>query len=110
MKYKYQEKFMRIIVFFDLPVSTKKERYYATRFRHDLLNDGYYMMQFSVYSRMVKGLADAEKHIQRLHSLTPPSGSVRVLTVTEKQFADMFFLVGQSPQAEKIGTQQLLMF
>ncbi len=101
---------MRIIVFFDLPVCTKKERYHATRFRNDLLNDGYYMMQFSVYSRMVKGMTDAEKHIQRLHHLTPPYGSVRVLTVTEKQFADMFFLVGQPPKAEKIGTQQLLMF
>lgn len=101
---------MRIIVFFDLPVGTKQERYHATRFRNDLLNDGYYMMQFSVYSRMVKGLSGIEKHIQRLHQLTPPSGSIRVLTVTEKQFAEMFFLVGQPPVAEKIGTQQLLMF
>lgn len=110
MLYNRQEKFMRIIVFFDLPVGTKRERKYATRFRNDLLNDGYYMMQFSVYSRIVKGLAGMEKHLQRLRHLTPPSGSIRVLTVTEKQFADMLFLIGTAPTAEKIGSQQLLMF
>lgn len=108
--YQSGEKFMRILVFFDLPVGTRCERYAATRFRNDLLNDGYYMMQFSIYSRMVKGASAVDKHIQRLRHLAPPSGSVRVLTVTEKQFADMFFLVGSPPVAEKIGTQQLLMF
>ena len=104
------EKFMRILVFFDLPVGTKRERHDATRFRNDLLNDGYYMMQFSIYSRMVKGMSAVEKHVRRLRHMAPPSGSVRVLTVTEKQFADMFFLVGSPPVAEKIGVQQLLMF
>ncbi len=101
---------MRILVFFDLPVGTPRERRAATRFRNDLLNDGYYMMQFSIYSRMVKGMSAVEKHIQRLRHLAPPSGSVRVLTVTEKQFAEMFFLVGSPPNAEQIGTKQLLMF
>ena len=104
------EKFMRILVFFDLPVGTRRERHAAARFRNDLLNDGYYMMQFSIYSRMVKGASAVEKHVQRLRHMAPETGSVRVLTVTEKQFADMFFLVGTAPVAEKIGTQQLLMF
>lgn len=101
---------MRILVFFDLPVGTRRERHAATRFRNDLLNDGYYMMQFSIYSRMVKGASAVDKHVQRLRHMAPPSGYVRVLTVTERQFADMFFLVGSPPTAEKIGTQQLLMF
>ena len=83
---------MRILVFFDLPVGTRRERHAAARFRNNLLNDGYYMLQLSIYSRMVKGMSGVEKqHIQRLRHLAPPSGSVRVLTVTEHQFSDMFF-------------------
>ena len=45
-------KFMRLIVFFDLPVGTKEERREATRFRNDLIKNGYYMVQFSVYARL----------------------------------------------------------
>ena len=33
-------KFMRMIVFFDLPVQTKTERRHATAFRNFLLKDG----------------------------------------------------------------------
>ena len=40
-------KFMRMIVFFDLPVQTKTERRHATAFRNFLLKDGYHMLQFS---------------------------------------------------------------
>ena len=43
---------MRMIVFFDLPVKTKNERREATRFRNFLMNDGYHMLQFSVYARV----------------------------------------------------------
>ena len=45
-------KFMRILVFFDLPVKTKKERREAARFRNFLLTDGYHMIQYSVYARV----------------------------------------------------------
>ena len=43
---------MWVIVFFDLPVTKKPQRTAAARFRNDLLNDGYMMLQFSVYARM----------------------------------------------------------
>ena len=48
-------KFMKIIVFFDLPVTTAAKRKAANQFRQFLLKDGYQMLQFSVYSRIVKG-------------------------------------------------------
>lgn len=68
------------------------------------------MMQLSVYSRICKGVAQVEKHAQRLKCLIPPHGSVRLMTVTEKQFADMEILIGESKKQEKIGAQQLVMF
>lgn len=64
-------KFMRIIVFFDLPVSTKTERYLATSFRRFLLNDGYYMLQFSVYARLCNSVENAEQHFARLEKEAP---------------------------------------
>src|SRR5574337_117566 len=79
-------RFMRMLVFFDLPVVTKTDRRAYTVFRRFLLNDGYDMIQFSVYGRILNGDDAAEKHMQRLLNNLPPEGSVRVLTVTEKQF------------------------
>lgn len=55
-------------------------------------------------------MAQVEKHAGRLKCLIPPSGSVRLMTVTEKQFADMEILVGESKKQEKIGAKQLVMF
>lgn len=100
---------MRLLVFFDLPVKTKAERRRATRFRKDLLDDGYIMLQLSVYSRICKGEDTAEKHKKRLKSLVPEEGSVRVLTVTEKQYASMDILIGMGKKTEKIGAEQLVL-
>ena len=102
---------MRIIVFFDLPVVKKKERRIYAQFRRFLLNDGYDMIQFSVYSRLCNGNDMTEKHVKRLNQNLPSKGSVRCLTITEKQYADMKFLVGKpSRQEKKIKTEQLTLF
>lgn len=103
------ERFMRMLVFFDLPTLTKTDRKIASRFRHFLINDGYIMLQLSVYSRICKGNDDMEKHANRLKYLIPKEGSVRLLTVTEKQYASMSILVGQIKKEEKIGEKQLLL-
>ena len=88
------KRFMRMLVFFDLPVVTKTEKRAYTVFRRFLLNDGYDMIQFSVYGRILNGSDAVEKHMKRLVNNLPPAGSVRMLTVTEKQFASMKLLVG----------------
>ena len=74
---------MRLMVFFDLPVVTKDERRAYAQFRRFLLNDGYDMIQFSVYGRILNGTDAEEKHMNRLLNSLPPEGSIRVLTVTE---------------------------
>ena len=85
---------MRLLVFFDLPVVTKAERRAYTLFRRFLINDGYDMIQYSIYGRILNGEDALEKHMQRLVNSLPPEGSVRCLSVTEKQFAGMKMLVG----------------
>ena len=95
-------RFMRIMVFFDLPVKTKKQRKQYGDFRKFLIRDGYFMLQFSVYSRMVRNHDDAQKHVARVKCHLPPEGSVRIMTVTEKQYASMEILVGEKWKEETL--------
>ena len=102
---------MRMLVFFDLPVVTKPERRAYTQFRKFLLNDGFDMIQFSVYGRILNGRDAEEKHMKRVINNLPPEGSVRVLTVTEKQFGSMKMLVGLPLFQEKaVDATQILLF
>ncbi|MDR0805292.1 MAG: CRISPR-associated endonuclease Cas2 [Enterobacteriaceae bacterium] len=102
---------MRMIVFFDLPTTTKAERRAYTLFHRFLLNDGYDMIQYSVYGRILNGRDAEEKHMQRLMIQLPPEGSVRVITVTEKQYAGTKLLVGKPRFQEKqVNANQMLLF
>lgn len=102
-------RFMYLFVFFDLPVKIKKERRDATRFRKFLVNDGFDMMQLSVYSRVCRSQDAVDKHLARVEKNLPPKGSVRALQVTEKQFARMKLLVGMRSKQEQTGTSQLVL-
>ncbi|MDN5278711.1 MAG: CRISPR-associated protein Cas2 [Clostridiales bacterium] len=97
---------MRVMVFFDLPVKKKSERKKYTVFRRFLLNDGFTMMQYSVYSRLCNSYENAEMHCKRVKANIPPKGSVRALIITEKQFAGMKFLVGKKSFSEKNESSQ----
>lgn len=102
---------MRLLVFFDLPVTTPAYKRAYVLFRRFLLQDGYDMLQWSVYGRMVNGQDDAEKHLRRLESQLPRQGSVRCLQVSEKQFVSMRLLVGtRSFQEKKVNADQMLLF
>lgn len=93
---------------FDLPVVEAEDRKAANRFRHDLISEGFVMMQYSVYYRIVSGLDMADKYEQRLENYLPEKGQVRSLVLTEKQFAHMKVLVGDvSPQESNISGNSL---
>ena len=96
--------FMRTIVFFDLPVETRKERKTYAVFRKWLLSGGYMMLQYSVYSKIFNNRDAAMKHMGQLRGNAPPSGSVRVMLVTEKQYARMDVIVGGRSRQETVVT------
>ena len=102
-------RFVYLFVFFDLPVKTRGERRDATRFRKFLVNDGYDMMQLSVYTRVCRGQDAVDKHLSRVERNLPPDGSVRALQVTERQFARMKLFVGPVTQQEQMGAGQLVL-
>jgi CRISPR-associated protein Cas2 len=104
-----EARFMWLFVLFDLPVGSKDERRHANRFRNFLKDDGYLMLQFSVYARICRAEEAVDKHIARVIKSLPPKGSVRALQVTDKQFGRMKLLVGDSSKNEKAASQQLVL-
>lgn len=104
-------KFMRIMVFFDLPVKTKAQRREATRFRNFLLADGYHMLQYSVYARVCNGMDAVEKHRQRVKQNLPANGAIRLMVITEKQYEAIDILLGKLTEADdKFQCEQLSIF
>lgn len=85
---------MRVIVFFDLPVKTKKERRDYGRFRRYLVKNGFIMVQESVYSKLALNQNVANDISKNIKKNKPPSGIVQILCVTEKQYSKMEMVVG----------------
>lgn len=85
---------MRLMVFFDLPTKTSENRRNYRRFRKDLISNGFFMLQESVYCRMVINEAMAKSVVARIEGFKPPQGMVCAMIITEKQFAGISFIVG----------------
>lgn len=86
---------MRIIVFFDLPVTSYKERKDYQKFRKLLINEGFIMMQESVYCKLALNLSVVKSEMLKLEKHKPHNGNIAILTITEKQFASIQYLVGE---------------
>lgn len=90
---------MRLLVLFDLPTGNRQERKSYTYFRKFLIQDGYSMEQFSVYSRICTSREKGIEHINRLRVHLPEAGAVTVLLITEKQYAAREVLIDTRQRA-----------
>lgn len=90
MSYRY----MRIIVFFDLPTVTSAERKEYARFRKHLVKNGFMMMQESVYCKIALNSTAAMTIIENVRNNKPSSGLVQLLTITEKQYSRIELVIG----------------
>lgn len=88
-------RFMRVIVFFDLPVGTAAERREYARFRKGLVKDGFLMMQESVYCKLALNPTAANSIMDAVRARKPAEGLIQMLVVTEKQFSRMEFVLGE---------------
>ncbi len=102
-------RFLWVMIFFDLPVGSKAERKAANRFRTFLKSDGFIMLQWSVYARICRGEDGVTKHIARVTRILPKKGNVRVLQITDRQYARMKLLVGEALENERRASEQLLL-
>ena len=89
-------RFMRIIVFFDLPIETNAEKSAYRQFRNFLIKEGYIMMQKSVYAKLALNGSTIQLAQRHLKNNLPAKGVVQVLVITEKQFAGIEYLVGSA--------------
>lgn len=101
---------MWLFCLFDLPTNTKVQRKRASDFREKLIEDGFDMMQYSVYKRHCSSKEACEVHIKRIKSWLPREGSVSILRFTDKQFSDIISYVGVVPKAKEKIPLQLELF
>lgn len=88
-------RFMRVLVFFDLPTETLENKREYRKFRKVLIENGFLMMQESVYCRMLITPSAGNAVLDVIRKNRPSDGIVQVMTVTEKQFAGMEYITGE---------------
>lgn len=101
---------MWVFVHFDLPTDTKKDRKQYTLFRKFLIDDGFKMMQFSMYARHCSSRENAEVHKKRVKLQLPPFGKVIVFEVTDAQFGKIEFFTGKKTAERLNQPRQLELF
>ena len=98
---------MRVVVLFDLPTETAEERRDYRRFRAALLKNGFFMMQESVYSKIILNNTAANVIKETVRKLKTGKGLIQMLTVTERQFENMEFVLGKK-QSTVVDTAERL--
>ena len=101
---------MWLMVMFDLPTDTKAARKAYQEFRGFLLEDGFTMLQYSVYARHCPSSENAEVHERRINAALPSDGEVRLLLFTDKQFSRMKIFYGKVRKATEKAPEQITLF
>lgn len=101
---------MWLFCLFDLPTNTKSQRKRASAFRKKLVDDGFDMMQFSVYKRFCGSMEACEVHAKRIKTWLPKEGTVSILKFTDKQFSDIETFMGCEQKEQEKAPHQLEFF
>jgi len=101
---------MWILVLFDLPTETKKDRKVYAKFRKEIMADGFNMFQFSIYLRHCPSRENADVHIKRVKKILPVKGHIGIMCITDKQFGMMELYRGKELANAPEPVQQLELF
>ncbi len=101
---------MWLMAMFDLPVTDAAARKAYTKFRKELLKDGFLLLQFSVYGRYCASEDAADVHVQRVRRALPGEGQVRLMKITDHQFGKMLVFEGKKPAEPEGEPRQLELF
>lgn len=101
---------MWVLVFFDLPTETKRDKKNYAQFRKRILADGFQMFQFSMYIRHCSSKENADVHTKRVKKLLPPKGHIGIMCVTDRQFGMMEIFQGTKASLSITPPQQLELF
>jgi len=103
-------KLMWMMVMFDLPTETVAQRKSATKFRKFLLDEGFEMVQFSVYVQFTGTSENSQKFIKAIQKNNPAYGDVNILFFTDKQFANIIHIKNHVPKSLKKQPDQFELF
>ncbi len=103
-------KLMWMMVMFDLPTETKTQRKSANQFRKFLLNEGFEMVQLSVYVQFVGTIESSQKFVRVIKKNNPPYGDINILFFTDKQFANIIHIKNHTAQTLKEEPKQYQLF
>lgn len=103
-------RFMWMVVMFDLPVTTAKERKAATDFRHALLDMGFGMAQYSVYMRYCSSQTQVETYCKQVERNLPEGGKVDILQFTDKQYEKIISFMRRKRGPKKKSSDQYELF
>lgn len=101
-------RFMRMLIMFDLPTQTVSDKKNYRKFRKFLLNEGFIMHQYSIYSKILLNGTANKLMIGRLKKNHPKQGLITILTVTEKQFAKMIYLSGEKNSSVAYSNERII--
>lgn len=101
---------MWVMVMYDLPMVTEKEKKIYSRFRKQMLDDGFMLFQFSLYIRHCSSRENAVVHVERVKAILPPEGQVAIFSITDKQFGGMEIFAGKKKKERKEAPRQLELF
>jgi CRISPR-associated protein Cas2 len=101
---------MWIMVLFDLPTETKKDKKAYAKFRKELLKDGFSMFQFSIYVRHCSSRENRNVHVKRVKKLMPEKGRIGILSITDKQFGMMEIYEGRKKTEGFVEPHQMELF
>lgn len=101
---------MWMMVLFDLPVVEKKERKEATTFRNFLMDQGFSMVQYSIYTKVLSSPDACTKYYKLIESNLPEKGKVDILTITDRQYENIRTFNGAEKVQRKKQSKQMLLF
>lgn len=102
-----RDRIMRTIIFFDLPNVYAKDKRAYLQFRKYLISEGFIMLQESVYSKLVLNSEQSTLLYKRIKNNAPKKGLIQLLTITERQYARIEYIIGE-PKSKVINSDERL--
>lgn len=102
---------MRMILIYDLPMKDNDDQKIYTKFRKDIIKIGFYMLQYSVYTKVLQNESSFNQIKNKVARIAPDRGHIIIFKITEKQFQDMIYLRGVQNKFETIvGGNEMVVF
>lgn len=111
MEYVNYYKQMRLLLIYDLPTVEEDDKKIYQRFHNQLTKLGFYMLQYSVYVKVVQNDLSYKQYINKVNSILPQKGNIAILRLTEKQYEEMVYLRGEQNKFDVlVGGRELIVF